>query len=417
MKKNDDRAFGWEWLAMLVMAVVVYACASRGYPEGGPKDTTPPQVILEEPASFTKNFDKKRVNIYFDEFVQLKDINEKFIISPPQKKKPKPRLKGKYVQVEFVDSLKPNTTYTLDFADAISDNNEGNPLGFYRYVFSTGNEIDSLELSGQVVNAESGEPVLNVYVELYSNLADSMPLLEVPDYVARTDSSGFFRLTNLKDTIYRVVAIQDDNRDYKYTPEAEMFAYLDTLVRPVVMTMTRVDTFRVVDKIVGQDTTMRDSIVTQEYLGFGPNNLYLRLFQEKLTQLYMTDTPVGYILCSKDYQAYQARFRKSYLPLIQARSILRAALALMDLRIAGRYAGQYPAHMHIDILDAYQRMGIGHQLVNTLTASLAGQTTRGLMLSVGSTNKKGVNFYKKYGFQRIGTAAFGSIVVMGLRLS
>ena len=78
------------------------------------------------------------------------------------------------------------------------------------------------------MNAESGEPVLNVYVELYSNLADSMPLLEVPDYVARTDSSGFFRLTNLKDTIYRVVAIQDDNRDYKYTPEAEMFAYLDT---------------------------------------------------------------------------------------------------------------------------------------------------------------------------------------------
>ena len=113
MKKNDDRAFSWEWLAMLVMAVVIYACASRGYPEGGPKDTTPPQVILEEPASFTKNFDKKRVNIYFDEFVQLKDINEKFIISPPQKKKPKPRLKGKYVQVEFVDSLKPNTTYTL----------------------------------------------------------------------------------------------------------------------------------------------------------------------------------------------------------------------------------------------------------------------------------------------------------------
>ena len=94
MKKNDDRAFGWEWLAMLVMAVVVYACASRGYPEGGPKDTTPPQVILEEPASFTKNFDKKRVNIYFDEFVQLKDINEKFIISPPQKKKTEASFKG-----------------------------------------------------------------------------------------------------------------------------------------------------------------------------------------------------------------------------------------------------------------------------------------------------------------------------------
>lgn len=289
MKRDDDKVCRWEWLGVMAVALLIYACANRGYPEGGPKDTTPPQVILEEPVSYTKNFNKKRVNIYFDEFVQLKDISEKFIISPPLKKKPTPRLKGKYVQVEFTDSLKPNTTYSLDFADAISDNNEGNPLGFYRYVFSTGNEIDSLELGGTVVNAESGEPVLNVYVELYSNLTDSLPLLEVPDYVARTDSSGTFRLTNLRDTLYRVVAIQDDSRDYKYTPESEMFAYLDSLVRPVVMPMVRVDTFRVIDQIVGQDTTMRDSIVTNEYLAYGPSNLYLRLFQEKLTQLYMTD--------------------------------------------------------------------------------------------------------------------------------
>lgn len=138
---------------------LVYACANRGYPEGGPKDTTPPEVVNENPVSFSTDFSKKRIEIYFDEFVQLKDIDKKFIISPPQNKKPKVRLKGKYIQVEIQDTLRPNTTYSLDFGDAIADNNEGNPLGYYRYVFSTGPVIDSLELAGNVVNAESGEPM------------------------------------------------------------------------------------------------------------------------------------------------------------------------------------------------------------------------------------------------------------------
>lgn len=271
------------------MAVMVYACANRGYPEGGPKDTTPPEVVAEDPVSFSLYFDKKRVNIYFNEFVQLKDQNEKFIISPPFKKKPKVRLKGKYIQVELPDTLKPNTTYSLDFADAIVDNNESNPLGFYRYVFSTGGVIDTLELSGQVVNAESNEPMMNVSVQLYSDLSDSIPLRQLPDYIARTDSSGFFRVTNIRDTAYRVVALEDADRNYLYTPEAEMFAYLDTVVRPMVIPLVRRDTFTRVESIVGADTVFTDSIVTSGYWGYGPSNLYLRVFQEKLTQLYMVD--------------------------------------------------------------------------------------------------------------------------------
>lgn len=289
MDTNKAMSFRWDWLGAIMVALMIYACANRGYPEGGPKDSTPPVVIAEVPVSYSMNFDKKRISIYFNEFVQLKEIDQKFVISPPQKKKPKVRLKGRYVQVEFSDSLKPNTTYSLDFADAIVDNNESNPLGFYRYVLSTGNNIDTLELSGNVVNAESGEPMLNVYVELYSNLADSIPLLEMPDYVARTDSSGFFRLTNLKDTVYRVIALEDNSRDYKYTPESEMFAFLDTLVRPVIMPLVKTDTFKIIERIVEGDTITSDSIVTSDYLMFGPNNLYLRLFQEKLTQLYMAD--------------------------------------------------------------------------------------------------------------------------------
>lgn len=289
MKRNRRNILKREWFGLMVVALCIYACANRGYPEGGPKDETPPQVVEEVPLSYTTNFKAKRVNIYFDEFVQLNDINNKFIFSPPVKKDPKVSLKGKYVQVAIPDSLRENTTYSLDFADAIVDNNESNPLGFYRYVFSTGERIDTLELGGTVVNAESYEPVLGVLVALYEKQGDSIPLKELPDYIARTDSSGNFRLTNLREGHYRVMAIEDANRDKMYTPESEMFAWMDTTVFPVVEPATRVDTFHVIEKIVEADTILRDSIVRTDYLAYGPSNLYLRLFLEKLTQLYLVE--------------------------------------------------------------------------------------------------------------------------------
>ena len=289
MKRNRRNILKREWFGIMVVALCIYACANRGYPEGGPKDETPPQVVEEVPLSYTTNFKAKRVNIYFDEFVQLNDINNKFIFSPPVKKDPKVSLKGKYVQVAIPDSLRENTTYSLDFADAIVDNNESNPLGFYRYVFSTGERIDTLELGGTVVNAESYEPVMGVLVALYEKSGDSIPLKELPDYIARTDSSGNFRLTNLREGHYRVMAIEDANRDKMYTPESEMFAWMDTTVFPVVEPATRVDTFHVIEKIVEADTILRDSIVRTDYLAYGPSNLYLRLFLEKLTQLYLVE--------------------------------------------------------------------------------------------------------------------------------
>ena len=277
MNRNSYRSICLICLSAVLICILLQACANKGYPEGGPKDVTPPKVIAEVPASFNTNFKKKSVNIYFDEFVQLKNVQEKFIISPPQAKKPRVRLRAKYIMVEFEDTLRPNTNYSLDFADAIVDNNEGNPLGYYRYVFSTGNTLDSLELSGNVVDAQTNEPVIGSYVFLYSEHRDSVPLLQLPDYIARTDSSGFFRVTNLREADYKVLSVMDDNRDMKYTPEAEQVAFLDTLVRPLIMSVTRIDTLG------------GDSLVMRTYNAFGPNNLFLRMFQEKLTQLYMTD--------------------------------------------------------------------------------------------------------------------------------
>ena len=214
----------------IIVALIIYACANRGYPQGGEKDVTPPQVIKEVPESFSTNFKGKQIDIYFDEYVQLKDINKKFVMSPPMKKKARVSLRGKYVRVTFQDSLKPNTTYTLDFADAIVDNNEGNPLGFYRYVFSTGPQLDSMELGGQVIDMQTQLPVLGATVMFYQNTADSVPLTDLPSYVAKTDSAGMFRVTNIKDDTYRVMAIDDARGNYLFVPSETKVGFIDSLI-------------------------------------------------------------------------------------------------------------------------------------------------------------------------------------------
>lgn len=141
------------------IGMLLYSCANRGYPLGGPKDETPPIIVSETPENGKIGFNKTKLNIYFNEYVQLKDVNSKFIISPPQKKQPKVKLRGKRVLVEFIDSLRKNTTYSLDFGTSIVDNNEGNPLGTYRYYFSTGNHIDTMRVGGNVYDSYTRKPV------------------------------------------------------------------------------------------------------------------------------------------------------------------------------------------------------------------------------------------------------------------
>lgn len=282
----------------VVVALVIYACANRGYPEGGAKDETPPKVIKEVPESYSTNFNGKYIDIYFDEYIQLKEINNKFVMSPPAKKKPRVSLRGKYVRVTFQDTLKPETTYTLDFADAIVDNNEGNPMGFYRYVFSTGPQLDSMELSGHVIDMESQLPVLGATVMFYENHADSAAMTELPNYVARTDSAGMFRVTNIKNTTYRVLAIDDANRDNKFLPEEEKVGFIDTLVTTVSFPVVVYDTIhpdtivmegRRTKKGVELKVLSQDTIIRRDYTAFGPGNLFIPMFDEEKTQLYLVD--------------------------------------------------------------------------------------------------------------------------------
>lgn len=280
-------------LFVLAIAATICSCANRGYPEGGPKDETPPEILKEEPVNFATSFDKSKLKIYFNEYIQVKDANSNLMVSPPLKKKPSVSNRGKYIVVDFSrDTLKENTTYSVDFGASIVDNNEGNPLGFYRYVFSTGTQIDTMEMGGTLVDAESGEPLLKVLVALYKNHTDSASINELPAYVALTDSAGHFHFTNIQDTIYRLVAFEDGNTDYKYLPESENVGYIDTLIKTVVFPTTRIDSvYKTIQDTLKdgsvRDTSVFDSVNIVDYLAYGPANLFVRMFIEEKTQNYM----------------------------------------------------------------------------------------------------------------------------------
>ena len=178
------------WLLTLAVGVILAACASIGSPEGGPRDYTPPQVTRTSPEANALNFKGQKVEIIFDEIVNLKDQQKKVIISPAPKTQPLIRTVGKKVTVEFRDELEENTTYVIDFSNAIEDNNEGNQLDGYSFAFSTGDEIDTLAVSGIVLRANDLEPMQHVIVGLHSNLDDTA-FTHVPlERVSRTNDLG-----------------------------------------------------------------------------------------------------------------------------------------------------------------------------------------------------------------------------------
>ncbi|WP_154199781.1 Ig-like domain-containing protein [Ancylomarina sp. 16SWW S1-10-2] len=271
------KALTFKLLIGLFISALIYSCANIGYPEGGPKDEESPVVKLTNPPNFSTKFKGGKVNIYFNEFVQLKDITEKFIVSPPLDKKPSVNLRGESIYVDMGDSLKPNTTYTLDFADGIADNNEGNPLGNFKYVFSTGDALDSLNIQGHALDAFSSLPLEKVQVFAYSNHQDSVPLTIVPDYVALTDSAGHFSLSNLKAGTYKLFALIDGNRDYKYNGPGEIIGFFDTLLTPTAELFQKMDSIS------------PDSSALRTYTAFSPADIHINLFEEANPLLYLTD--------------------------------------------------------------------------------------------------------------------------------
>lgn len=270
--------------AMLLCILVVFTgCAKMGAPDGGWYDETPPKVIGATPADKGTEVKSRKINIYFDEFVTISNPNEKVVVSPPQLEDPIIKSMGKHISVELKDTLKANTTYTVDFSDAISDNNEGNPLGNYTYSFATGSVIDTMEVAGKVLESENLEPIKGILVGLYSNLADSAftkyPMLRV----SRTDSRGHFVIKGVAPGSYRVYALQDVDNNYIYTQKAEKVAFMHDIVVPSLMADTRQDT-------LWSDSLHIKAINRVEYTHFLPDRLVLRAFTPIVTDRYLIKT-------------------------------------------------------------------------------------------------------------------------------
>lgn len=259
-----------------VISSLLYSCARKGIPTGGPLDHKAPIVINSVPKNLATNFKGGKVEIFFDEFVQFKDISENFTISPPLKKKPLVKLKGKSIYIKLEEELRKNTTYTLDFGEGITDNNEGNPLGQFQFVFSTGDHLDSLSIKGKLDNSFNQLPVEKAIIMAYLNTNDSVPFSTIPNYIAKTDSAGYFQLNNLSSGDYKLFALVDGNRDFLYNGPGEMIGYSDEIITPTMHAFEQLDSISA------------DSVVIRQMMTTEPTNIHIRMFNEENPLQYLT---------------------------------------------------------------------------------------------------------------------------------
>lgn len=264
------------WIALVSVIIAMYACASMGTPDGGPEDYDPPKFVRSTPEPNAINYNKKKVTIEFDEFIKLEKASEKVIISPPQAEAPEVRASGKKVIVQFQDSIKQDITYTIDFGDAIVDNNANNPLGQFAFAFSSGNTVDTMAVSGTVLNAENLEPIKGIQVGLHKNLNDSA-FVKLPfDRISRTDSRGRFTIRGVAPGKYRIYALMDGNQNFFFDSKTEQVAWSNSLIVPSMEPAVRQDTVW-----NALDTAKIDTIKTVNYTRFLPDNIMLRAFKEE----------------------------------------------------------------------------------------------------------------------------------------
>ena len=221
------------FISIIVISILISTCANRGTISGGEKDLEPPIITKETPENFSTNFAENEIRIYFNEYVKIKDVQKQLIISPPMKTQPDITPLGgasKFVTIKIYDTLQPNTTYAFNFGQSIVDNNEGNPYSFYRYVFSTGDYIDSLSVSGNILDAEKRAPDEFVSVMLYevdSIFTDSVIYKDSPKYITNTlDSTTTFKLENLKAGKYLMIALKDENSSNKYEQKTDRIGFV-----------------------------------------------------------------------------------------------------------------------------------------------------------------------------------------------
>ena len=262
---------------LLFFLPILYSCARMGSPDGGWYDETPPRVVGSTPDDKGVNVHAKKITINFNEFIKIDDPQNKVIVSPPQIEQADIKATGKRIIVQLKDTLKENTTYTVDFSDAIADNNEGNPMGNYTFSFSTGDRIDTLEVSGYCLNAENLEPIKGIMVGLYPyDAPDSIFRHEPMIRISRTSSSGQFTIKGVAPGEYRAFALQDADGDFVYGQKSEMVAFSHEKIEPSWKPDTRPDT-------IWRDSLHILDIKQVGFTHFLPDDITLLCFAEPQT--------------------------------------------------------------------------------------------------------------------------------------
>ncbi len=271
---------------LVAMAFVAYlavsACANKGMgPQGGPKDINPPHPLKSTPNPNALNYDKNRIEIIFDEIIQVDKVFENVIVSPPQKQTPVIKAIGKKLIVELQDSLIDNTTYTIFFGNAIVDNNEKNPLSNYLFAFSTGSTIDTLTMSGTLIDAHSLNPLSGIVIGIHSNLSDTAFTRQTFERITKTDENGNFTVSNIKAGSYRIYALDDIGNNYKFDQPNELIAFLDTVYIPIAEQLTILDT------IYNDSLKQIDTIINRSKTIFTPDSILLKAFVEENNMQYL----------------------------------------------------------------------------------------------------------------------------------
>ncbi len=275
---------------IVVVSFVLVNCANRGTPSGGEKDVTPPVILKSIPENYSVNFNAKEIKIYFDEYIKIKDLQKQLIISPPMDPEPEITPLGsasKYITIKIFDTLQPNTTYAFNFGESIVDNNEGNPYPFYRYVFSTGDYIDSLSVKGKIVDAVNRKPDEFVSVLLYeidSTFTDSIIYKQKPKYITNTlDSTTTFKLENLKAGTYLMIALKEENNNYTFQQKTDKIGFLKDFIS-ISADTSAVYTIKLFNEEIDFKAT-RPKLISGNKIAFGYEgdfkNMKIKLLSEK----------------------------------------------------------------------------------------------------------------------------------------
>ena len=273
---------------LVILSLIFINCANKGTPQGGPKDEMPPEIIKSEPENFSTNFKGDEIKIYFNEYVKLKDLQKQLIISPPMKTQPEIKPLGgasREITIKIFDTLQPNTTYAFNFGNSIEDNNEGNLFSYYRYVFSTGEYIDSLTVKGSIKDALLREPETFVNVSLYevdSTFTDSIIYKQVPKYITNTlDSLTTFTIENIKEGKYLLVALKDNNGDNKFQQKKDKIAFYKEFIDVPKDTTYRLTLFK--EEL--DYKASRPRLMSGEKIAFGYEGDYKNMKIELLSEV------------------------------------------------------------------------------------------------------------------------------------